>query len=127
MLGATSDEIIGEPVARGGSDTMADDVELAVFTATFDALEGSESTLLAALSRYVVMTRNEPGCRNVDLVASATQRGRFLVIEKWDDADFVQRHLDSEVMTDMAREAVPLLVTKPSLDLYDSISAHDLM
>jgi quinol monooxygenase YgiN len=106
---------------------MADEIEIALLTATFDARDGSEETLLSALARYVVMTRNEPACRNVDLVASTTHRGRFLVIEKWDDADAVQAHLDSPLMTEMARAAVPALATKPSLDLYDTISAHDLM
>jgi quinol monooxygenase YgiN len=106
---------------------MPDDVEIALLTALFDAREGSEESLLSALARYVVLTRNEPACRNVDLVASTTQRGRFLVIEKWDDAAAVQAHLDSPLMTEMAREAVPALAAKPSLDLYDTISAHDLM
>jgi quinol monooxygenase YgiN len=115
------------PTPRGGFAEMPADVELAVFTAIFDAREGSEGDLLAALARYVVMTRNEPLCRNVDLVASTTHRGRFLVIEKWDNADAVQEHLNSPLMTDMAHEVLPALVAKPSLDLYDTISAHDLM
>jgi quinol monooxygenase YgiN len=106
---------------------MPDDLEIALLTAMFDAREGSEESLLSALARYVVLTRNEPACRNVDLVASTTQRGRFLVIEKWDDAAAVQAHLDSPLMTEMAREAVPALAGTPSLDLYDTISAHDLM
>ena len=29
-------------------------------------------------------------------------------------------------MTDMAAAAVPLLAAKPEIDLYDTISAHDL-
>jgi hypothetical protein len=29
-------------------------------------------------------------------------------------------------MTEMAREALPSLATKPEIDLYDTISAHDL-
>ena len=45
--------------------------------ASCDARPGAEETLLAALSRYVVMTRHEPECRNVDLVASVTRPGRF--------------------------------------------------
>ena len=57
---------------------------------------------------------------------SATQGGRFLVIEKWDSAAAVQAHLDSDLMTDMAREVIPMLATKPAIDLYDTISAHDL-
>src|SRR5262245_32381682 len=105
---------------------MATEVEVAMLTATFDAAPGSEEALAAALARYVVMTRNAAACRNVDLVMSATQGGRFLVIEKWDSAADVQAHLDSASMTDMAREVVPLLSSKPAIDLYDTISAHDL-
>jgi quinol monooxygenase YgiN len=105
---------------------MATEVEVAMLTATFDAAPGSEEALAAALARYVVLTRNVGACRNVDLVLSATQSGRFLVIEKWDGAADVQAHLDSELMQDMARHVVPLLAAKPEIDLYDTISAHDL-
>ena len=44
-----------------------------MLTGTFDARPGAEESLLAALSRYVVLTRQEPACRNVDLVASVTE------------------------------------------------------
>ena len=69
---------------------MPGEVEVAMLTATFDAVAGSEEPLAAALARYVVMTRGVDGCRNVDLVMSATQGGRFLVIEKWDSAEAIQ-------------------------------------
>ncbi len=102
------------------------DVEIGVLTARFDALPGTEERLGATLANYVVMTRNEPACRNVDLVASVTQGGRFLVVEKWDSAAALQAHLDSALMTEMARAAVPLLAQRPEIDMWDSISAHDL-
>ncbi len=107
----------------GGSNS---DLEIALLTATFDALPGAEETLLAVLSRYVVLTRHEPACRNVDLVASVTRPGRVLVIEKWESAAAVQAHLDSPLMTDMAKSLLATLASKPEIDLYDSISAHDL-
>ena len=97
-----------------------------MLTATFDARTGAEAELLATLARYVVMTRHEPACRNVDLVASCTHDARFLVVEKWESAEALQAHLDSELMTDMARAAVPCLAAQPAIDLYDTISAHDL-
>jgi quinol monooxygenase YgiN len=105
---------------------VSDDVELAVLTARFDARAGAEDELAAVLARYVVLTRGEDGCRNVDLVVSTTHSGRFLVVEKWDTADAAREHLDRPAMTDMAREAVPLLADRPEIDLYDTISAHDL-
>jgi quinol monooxygenase YgiN len=105
---------------------MPSDVEVAMLTASFDAAAGSEEALAAALARYVVLTRNVAACRNVDLVMSATQGGRFLIVEKWNSAADVQTHLDSDLMSDMARAVVPLLASKPAIDLYDTISAHDL-
>ena len=108
------------------ADPADHDVEIAVLTAVFDARPGSEDVLLGALSRYVVLTRQRPNCRNVDLVASVTRSGRFLVIEKWDSAEAVQAHLDSPLMTEMAHTAVTALASKPEIDLFDSISSYDL-
>jgi quinol monooxygenase YgiN len=102
------------------------DIDVAVLQGTFDAAEGREGPLAGVLARYVVMTRHEPGCRNVDLLTSVTRPGRFCIVEKWDSAALVQQHLDSLLMIDMAREAVPLLAAQPALDLYETISAHDL-
>src|SRR5262245_29211795 len=110
---------------RRGS-LVATEVEVAMLTATYDAASGAEVELAAALARYVVMTRNVDACRNVDLVMSATHGGRFLVVEKWESAADVQAHLDSPLMQDMAHEVIPLLASKPEIDLYDTISAHDL-
>jgi len=108
------------------ADSADPDVEIAVLTALFDAKTGSEDVLLGALSRYVVMTRQEPNCRNVDLVASVTRTGRFLVIEKWVSTEAVQAHLNSPLMTEMAHTAVTALAAEPEIDMYDSISAYDL-
>ncbi len=105
---------------------MADDLDIAMLTAAFDARPGAEETLVATLSRYVVLTRSEPACRNVDLIASFTHRGRVMVIEKWESADALQAHLDSHLMISMARDTVPLLATEPAIDMYDTISAYDL-
>ena len=105
---------------------MASDLEVAVLTAVFRARPDREGELAAVLARYVVLTRRAPSCRNVDLLASATESGRFLVIEKWDSAGDARAHLDTELMTDMAEAAVPLLAAKPEIDLLDTISAHDL-
>ena len=82
---------------------MPSEVEVAVLTAAFDAAAGAEEALAAVLARYVVLTRTADGCRNVDLVASATHGGRFLVIEKWESADAVQAHLDSDLMAGHGR------------------------
>ena len=103
---------------------MADDVELTIVTMRFDAADAA--SLLAVLSKYVVLTRMEPGCRNVDLCSSYTQPGRYLVIQKWDSPDAQRAHFDSAVMVDMARSCSGLLSAPPDIDLWDGPSAHDL-
>ena len=105
---------------------MSGDVEIAVLTGAFTARPEREGDLAAVLARYVVLTRGEPGCRNVDLLISATESGRFLVIEKWETPADARSHLDTELMTGMAAAAVPLLAEPPTIDLLDTISAHDL-
>lgn len=101
-----------------------DDVELAVVTLRFDAAD--EAALVGVLSKYVVLTRMEPGCRNVDLCSSVTRRGRYLVIEKWDSAAAHQTHLDGDAMVEMARACNGILTGPPDIDLWDGPSAHDL-
>lgn len=105
---------------------MTGEVEMAVLTVAFNARPDHEGELAAVLARYVVLTRGEAACRNVDLLTSATQSGRFLVIEKWESVDAARAHLDTPLMVDMAAAAVPLLAEKPTIDLLDTISAQDL-
>ena len=102
------------------------DVELTVVAGTFVARSGKEAELAAVLARYVVLTRSVTGCRNVDLMTSASEPGRFLMVEKWDDPEAQTAHLNGEIMVTMATGATHLLAGPPDLELYDAISAYDL-
>jgi quinol monooxygenase YgiN len=103
------------------------DLSLAVVAGVFDARPGAESALGSVLAHYVVVSRTSPGCRNIDLVASLTRPGRFLVYEKWESADHQRAHLTSPVTEEMAAAALPLLAGPPDLGLFEPISAHDLI
>ncbi len=100
------------------------EVELAIVTMQFDAAD--PNALLAILSKYVVLTRMEPGCRNVDLCSSYTRPGRYLLIQKWDSPAAQRAHFDSAVMVEMAKSCTGLLTAPPEIDLWDGPSAHDL-
>ena len=114
-----------QPDGSPAGDPSRDAVELAIVTLRFDAADAE--SLMAVLSKYVVLTRMQPGCRNIDLCASATQPGRYLVIQKWESADAQRAHFDSEVMVEMARSCNGLLTAPPDIDLWDGASAHDLI
>ncbi|WP_040494404.1 putative quinol monooxygenase [Ilumatobacter nonamiensis] len=103
---------------------MGDDVELAIVTMRFDAHDAT--ALYGVLSKYVVLTRMVPGCRNVDLCSSVTVDGRLLIVQKWDDAAAQRAHFDSDLMVEMAEACRGLLAAAPEIDLWDGLSAHDL-
>ena len=101
-----------------------DGIDLTIVTLVFDASDPEQ--LLGVLATYVVVSRGHPGCRNIDLAASATVPGRIVVIEKWETPADQQRHFDSPEMIDMAESCRGLLSGPPAIDLLEPISAHDL-
>ena len=107
-----------------GAPDPGDDVELTVVVMAFDASE--PEALQAILSKYVVVSRGHDGCRNIDLCLSATHPHRFVVIEKWESPEAQRAHFDSDDMVEMANACDGKLARKPSIDLLDAISAHDL-
>lgn len=129
MAGAQHGPSAGGSGPAGGSAAAAPPapdgpVELAVVTMRFEAAD--PAALLGVLAKYVVLTRMEHGCRNVDLCASVTAPGRYLLIEKWDSYDAQRRHFDSPAMVEMAEGCAGLLSGPPDIDLWDGPSAHDL-
>jgi len=103
---------------------VGDEVALTVVTMAFHASDPDR--LLGVLAKYVVVSRGAPGCRNIDLCASATKEGRYLVIEKWESPDAQRAHFDSPEMVEMAESCRGVLAGPPDIDLYEGISAHDL-
>ena len=113
-----------DPAAGGATARAATEVELAIVTMRFDA--AAPESLLAVLSKYVVLTRMEPGCRNVDLCASVTHPGRYLLVQKWASGEAQRAHFDGREMIEMATSCAGLLTGPPDIDLWDGVSAHDL-
>ena len=103
---------------------MADDVDLTIVTMRFEAIDRAQ--LEAVLARYVVASRSHPGCRNIDLCASATHPGRYLIVEKWDSPESQQAHFDSGEMVTMAKACEGILAGPPDIELLAAVSAHDL-
>jgi quinol monooxygenase YgiN len=103
--------------------------DIVLVTLTFDvgAVDiPAAQRLVAVLSNYVVMSRQQPGCRNIDLCASVTTSGRFVVIEKWDSLASQRAHFDSPEMVEMAEACAAFLRQPPVVDLLEGLSAHDL-
>ncbi len=93
-------------------------------TMVFDSSDAER--LQSVLAKYVVLSRGHPGCRNIDLCASATKAGRFVIVEKWESPEAQRAHFDSPDMVEMANACNGLLAAPPAIDLLETISAHDL-
>jgi len=104
---------------------VADEVELTVVTMDFRAADADR--LMPVLSKYVVLSRGHEGCRNIDFCASVTTPGRFVIIEKWESPEAQRAHFDSTDMVEMAESCRGLLSRPPDIDLFEGISAHDLI
>lgn len=109
---------------RGEGRNAPPEVELVVVTMAFDAAD--LGSLIAVLSKYVVLTRMEQGCRNVDMVVSETKPSRVLIIEKWDSPAAQQAHFAATSMVEMARSCAGIISGPPDIDMWQSMSAHDL-
>ncbi len=108
-------------------DTAPPDIVLVTLSFDVEAVDiPVAQRLVAVLSNYVVMSRQQPGCRNIDLCASVTTTGRFVVIEKWDSLDSQRAHFDSAEMVEMAQACASFLRQPPVIDLLEGLSAHDL-
>ena len=101
-----------------------DDAEITLVTMRFQATDPEK--LLGVLSKYVVLSRQQPGSRNIDLTASVTNPGRFVVIQKWDSPASQQAHFNSAEMVEMAQSCVGILAEPPEIDRLEGLSAHDL-
>jgi quinol monooxygenase YgiN len=101
------------------------EVELAIVTMVFESAQ--PEPLQSVLAKYVVLSRGQPGCRNIDLCSSATSPGRFVIIQKWDSSAAQRTHFDSPEMVEMAKACQGLLAQPPQIDLLEAISAHDLI
>ncbi len=111
-----------EPGSTG--DRADPEIELAMVTMIFDAADPAQ--LQGVLAKYVVLTRGHPGCRNIDLCLSVTDPMRFVIVQKWDSQEAQRQHFDSKDMIEMAQECDGLLMSAPTIDLLEGISAHDL-
>ena len=101
-----------------------DDAEITLVTLRFQTSDPER--LMGVLSKYVVLSRQQDGCRNIDLTGSVTTPGRFVVIEKWESPEAQRAHFDSPEMVEMAEACVGILTEPPEIDLLEGLSAHDL-
>lgn len=117
----------GDTPETGAVSPLADPAdEIEPIMVTMEFKTDSPDAMLDILSKYVVLCRSQEGCRNVDLVASMTTPGRFLIVQKWESDEHQATHFDSPTMVEMATSCTGLLTEPPNIDLHEAVTMHDL-
>lgn len=103
------------------------DQDMSVVIGRFRAGAGREGDVAGVLSRYVVVSRGQEGCLNIDLLESESEPDLFLVIQKWASEDQRDAHFDSDEAVRMAESLRGLLAGPPEIVPFAPVSAYDLM
>lgn len=90
--------------------------------ATFQARPGKEDELKKALTGLVAPTRQEAGCINYDLHASAEDPAKFLFHENWTTKAHLDVHLQSAHLKALLPRLDELCVAFPEIKIWEKIA-----
>jgi len=93
-----------------------------VVTATIHPAEGRLAEVLEVLTRLVAEVHQEPGC---ELYALHVHGGDIVVVEKWTDAELLQRHSEGAALVRLNQELDGLLATPADVLLLTPHPAGD--
>ena len=86
--------------------------------ARFTAKAGKEDELKAVLTALVPPTRRELGCYQYDLLAEAADPREFCFVERWDDNEALDQHLETEHLKKALAAIEDLVATPPDIRRY---------
>jgi quinol monooxygenase YgiN len=76
-----------------------------LITGTVEIAEANRAAFIAAVTRHVTLSRQEPGCISHGFFEDVMTPGRFTFVERWQDMAAVQAHF----AMDYSREVVGVL------------------
>ena len=76
--------------------------------------DASVATVLALLGQFAERSRGEPGCAGFDVFHSQSERRWFLLVEKWDSQEVLDRHRQASAFRELYQPLVlPLVLRTP--------------
>ena len=86
--------------------------------ARYTAKTGREDDLKAVLTALVPPTRRELGCYQYDLLAEHADPRQFCFIERWDDNEALDQHLQTEHLKKALAAIQDLVEAPPDIRRY---------
>jgi quinol monooxygenase YgiN len=86
--------------------------------ARFVAKAGKEDALKAVLTRLIPPTRRELGCYQYDLLVETADPRQFCFVERWDDAEALDQHLETRHLTSALEQIEDLVESPPDIRRY---------
>ncbi len=97
---------------RGGRVATAGTVFV---IAQFRAKKGQEIALQAVLNALIPPTRREPSCLQYDLLQDAADPATFVLLERWETEESLDRHLDTRHVQAALEQVKPLSDAEPTV------------
>lgn len=91
-----------------------------VVVGSFTALEGKEADALAALEALVEPTHAEDGCILYALHQGAEDPRRLAFVERWESAELLQAHLESDHIKAVLARADDLFTDHRDIVVYEA-------
>jgi quinol monooxygenase YgiN len=89
--------------------------------ARFAARPGQETALTTVLTALVPPTRREIGCFQYDLLVDMSDPRQFCVVERWDSARALDRHLDSAHVLNALERMEGMLESPPDIRRFSLV------
>lgn len=84
----------------------------------FVAKAGKEVELRAILTALVPPTRRELGCYQYDLLVETADPRQFCFVERWDDAEALDQHLETRHLKAALEQIEGLVESPPDIRRY---------
>ena len=86
--------------------------------ARFVAKPGKEDALKAVLTALIPPTRRELGCYQYDLLMETADARQFCFVERWDDAEALDQHLETAHVRTALEQVEDLVAEPPDIRRY---------
>ena len=86
--------------------------------ARFVAKAGKEDALKSVLSAAMAPTRRELGCYQYDLLVGANEPREYCFVERWDDDEALNQHLEMPHIKKMLADVEALVESPPDIRRY---------
>jgi quinol monooxygenase YgiN len=95
-----------------------------LITGTVEIAESNREAFIAAVTRHVTLSRQEPGCISHGFFEDVMAPGRFTFVERWQDMAAVQAHFAMDYSREVVGVLRSLATTSTGVEIHEVASTR---